>query len=195
MVTPRPFANGIVYRDSWLFVRDNGAHRRPTGPFGYYEVPPSQATVALNWNQVYNHYLSFVHLDDVPALIGAYPLNIRAFHLPVVFEGLGSVREFAPIYVFAPWFDEGATIERPEWLQEHLSADGFFGGGMAVSHELGELPIYERAMSLRTSDVAQGYLREPEVYLRALFLQAFFLVRRPPADGESIVGLCDEWLT
>lgn len=175
MGTPRPVANGNFDRDSWILVHDNAVHRQPFGAFGYYQVPPSHATV-LNWNQVFARHLFFVHPDEVPSLSGVYPLNIRAFHPPVVFQGLGSVREFSPIYAFVPWFDEGAITEQPAWLRDYLSADGFFGSGMEVSHEFVGLLLYERDMSLRTLDVAQRYLREPEIYHRALFLKAFFHV-------------------
>lgn len=65
---------------------------------------------------------------------------------------------------------------------------------MAVTYELVGHPLYERAMSLHTSDVDQRYLREPKNYWRTKFLQSYFHVRRPRSDGQSIVGLCDEWI-
>lgn len=65
---------------------------------------------------------------------------------------------------------------------------------MAVSLELVGLPLYEREMSLRTSDLAQRCTREAQVYRRAKLLQRYFHVCWTPVDGQSIIGLCDEWL-
>lgn len=53
---------------------------------------------------------------------------------------LGNVREFAPLYVFEPWFDEGVITEQPPWLRNYLSVDGFFGDGVDVTPELVTLP-------------------------------------------------------
>lgn len=78
------------------------------GDYGYQRVPAAQDTVVLDWNQVFCHNFLFVPPDKVNEMIGAYQLNARAFHLSVVLAGLGSVREIAPLYVFAPSIDEGA---------------------------------------------------------------------------------------
>lgn len=112
----------------------------------------------------------------------------------MAFTGLGSVREFAPLYDFTLWFDDGVLIERLTWLKQYLSADGIFGGEMDVSLTLVGLPLYEWPISLRTSDVALRVSGGLQVYRRAMFLQSYFHVRRPPADRQSIVGLCYKWL-
>lgn len=112
----RPLAKGYVDRDSWIYVNDAVVHRRPTGDFGYQVVPASQAMVAMNWIMVFSHHFLFVPLDVVSIFSGSYLLNTRGFHHPVEFSGLGSVREFAPIYAFAPWLDESLLVERPTWL-------------------------------------------------------------------------------
>lgn len=108
-------------------MHDSAVHHRPTGNYGYHIVQAAQAKVLLDWNRVLSHHLLFISPDEVSVLTGAYHLNTRAFHPPVDFAGLSSVREFAPIYEFAPCFDEGANTERPAWLRDYSSADGFFG--------------------------------------------------------------------
>lgn len=45
---------------------------------------------------------------------------------------------------------------------------------MEVTYDLIGLPFDERAMSLRTSDLAQRFTREPLVYRRANFFKSIF---------------------
>lgn len=63
MAVSCPEARGFVDRDSWLFVNDVACIAVP-GDFGYHSVSEAQATVLLDWNQMFTHHLLLVPMDE-----------------------------------------------------------------------------------------------------------------------------------
>lgn len=192
-MNPHPRADGIVDRQSWLFVRDRDVHGQPLSLFGYHFVSRAEQGVRLDWNKVLGDGSLLIHLNDSHLIPNAYVDGRIVLHHTRNFWQLGSLRADAEIYAFAPWFEPEITVQPPGWLMEY-SADGYFPGGMDLSTELMASSVYRRPMSVAPQDYGRRLHAETVVYRRALFIQKYFHVRRLARCSVYLYRPCEEWL-